>query len=86
MIPHKDIEEYFKTQLKLDHTLDEKQPIIQQLKKQPSCYKNKEQLESLKIKLSNDFIIKYDTKEKIEKDGPRMKKLADEIQKRWLVK
>lgn len=83
LLPSKFVEKFFEQELNQVFSIDNKLPIINQLKAQNDSSKNnKEQLASLKIKLSNHFINSYNTKAKIESDSPELVNLLKELVKK----
>lgn len=61
------VKEFFDREMEENLTLEENKAIIHQLKNQNSTLKtNKQKLDSLKIKLSNEFCDKYKNKSDIE--------------------
>jgi predicted ATP-dependent endonuclease of OLD family len=86
LLPKNFIKKFFEEEMKHEFLLDKDLPIIFQIKNEDNKLKeNKEQLNALKIKLSEKFIIDYDTKAKLEKNTPvlvaLMKALIDKMQK-----
>ena len=66
LLPIDFVENFFKEEMEQEFTLKDDQAIIQQIKNQCSILKrNKQKLDSLKVKLSKNFIDNYKTKSKI---------------------
>lgn len=68
------VKEFFEREMDANFSLDKSKAVIHQLKNQNSTLKsNKQKLDSLKIKLSNEFCEKYKSKSSVES----IKRLCD---------
>lgn len=83
MMPTDYVKSFFETELGTTFSIDNSKAIIIQLKQQSEALKNKQKLESLKVKLSKKFVEDFTTKTKIENDAPRMKELVDQLILKW---
>jgi predicted ATP-dependent endonuclease of OLD family len=82
LMPHNFVVEFFEKEMNRKFTIDEKKACIIQFKNQDQLLKNKQKLESLKIKLSNEFVRKYNTKIKLNKIS-LIVDLKDSLIKKW---
>ena len=84
LFPIEFVKLFFETELETKFTIKANTSLISQLKAQDNRLNDKQKLESLKIKLSNQIIESYDTKMKIENEAPLMasftKNLIERIQ------
>lgn len=67
LMPTEFVTDFFNKEMSKKFTLENNKPFIIQLKEQDVRLKNKYKLESLKVKLSNEFINKYNSKTKMSK-------------------
>jgi len=66
VLPIDFVKKFFENEMEQEFTIREDQAIIQQIKNQCHNLKsNKQKLDSLKVKLSNEFVENYKTKEQI---------------------
>ena len=83
MMPVDYVKSFFETELSTTFNIDSSKAIILQLKQQSEDLKDKQKLESLKVKLSKKFVEDFATKNKIENDAPRIKELIDQLIIKW---
>lgn len=83
MMPLNFVKSFFEVELNKTFTLDNNKAVILQLKQQAEELKDKQKLESLKIKLSKKFVKDFTTKTKINRDAPRVKELVDQLIIKW---
>lgn len=80
LLPVKFVKDFFEKEMGHEFNFELGIPVITQIKSQDDDLKNnKEQLNSKKIKLSEEFIILYNTKEQLKKEVPNLCKLILEI-------
>lgn len=84
VFPTSFVKSFFERELSSSFTIDESKSVINQLKRQNDAIaKDKQKLDSLKIKLSKEFISTYDTKTKISSKAPLFKELVEKIILKW---
>lgn len=80
LMPLSFVKHFFDREMESNFTLTENTSFIHQLKNQNNVLKeNKPKLESLKLKLSNEFCIKYNTKAKIDANCSNLVTLIDTL-------
>ncbi|MEL0456131.1 AAA family ATPase [Flavobacteriaceae bacterium SZ-1-7] len=82
LMPTKFVLDFFNREMDKKYSIDEKKACIIQLKNQDERLRNKQKLDSLKLKLSNEFIKTYKTKAKVNK-LTLFEDLRHEILKKW---
>jgi hypothetical protein len=80
LLPKDFVRSFFEEEMNEPFLLNKELPIIFQIKNENIKLKeNKEQLNSLKLKLSDKFIETYNTKAKLEKDVPELVTLVSAL-------
>ena len=83
VIPLSFVKEFFEKELKDSLSLNNDTPVLKQIKDQKKELRdNKQKLDSLKVKLSLDFIKTFNTKVKIETEAKTLVALIKEFTKR----
>lgn len=79
LLPKDFIKDFFDKQMEMSFTLIEERAVLHQLKNQsPKLKSDKQKLDSLKIKLSNEFVENYKTRSKI-KELNRLNELINNL-------
>ena len=82
VLPIDFVKAFFDKEMEVNFTLIEERAILHQLKNQsPKLKSDKQKLDSLKIKLSNEFVEKYKTRAKI-KEIKRLNELTNNLVKK----
>ena len=83
LMPIDFVKNFFEKHLDDIITIDPNKAIIIQLKQQNEKLKDKQKMESLKIKLSKEFALKFNTKTKLKNNVPLMIKLIESLIVKW---
>ncbi|KAB2917762.1 MAG: AAA family ATPase [Bacteroidetes bacterium] len=80
LLPNDFVKEFFEKEMKQDFDLPAEEPILNKIKNQcKTLQQNKSQLDALKIKLSEEFISTFKTKEEIESNAPLMTEFVNNL-------
>jgi predicted ATP-dependent endonuclease of OLD family len=83
LLPFEFVKAFFETETNTGYNLSQELPLIKQIIDQNRDLRDhKEKLDSLKVKLSNKFLVDFDTKEKIEQKSDRLVKFISLLQER----